>query len=69
MFNKLAPGSAFFLPHGTKIYNKLIAMIRKEYHERGFQEVITPQLFHKDLWKQSGHLDKYAENIYMTHDG
>jgi threonyl-tRNA synthetase len=69
VFNKLAPGSAFFLPHGTKIYNKLIAMIRKEYHERGFQEVITPQLFHKDLWKQSGHLDKYAENIYMTHDG
>jgi threonyl-tRNA synthetase len=23
-FDKLAPGSAFFLPHGTKIYNKLI---------------------------------------------
>ncbi|CAD8068229.1 unnamed protein product [Paramecium primaurelia] len=68
VFNKLAPGSAFFLPHGTKIYNKLIEMIRKEYRERGYQEVITPQLFHKDLWKQSGHLDKYAENIYMTHD-
>ena len=27
-FNELSPGSCFFLPHGTRIYNTLIAFIR-----------------------------------------
>jgi threonyl-tRNA synthetase len=34
--SKYAPGSAFFLPHGTKIYNKLIDFMRSEYTKRGF---------------------------------
>ncbi len=34
--SKYAPGSAFFLPHGTKIYNKLIDFMRCEYTKRGF---------------------------------
>jgi len=33
MFSQLSPGSAFFLPHGTRIYNKLIQYIRSKYHE------------------------------------
>jgi threonyl-tRNA synthetase len=27
-FNDLSPGSCFFLPHGTRIYNTLIEMLR-----------------------------------------
>lgn len=27
-FNELSPGSCFWLPHGTRIYNALVEMIR-----------------------------------------
>jgi threonyl-tRNA synthetase len=34
--SKYAPGSAFFLPHGAKIYNKLVNLMKHEYRKRGF---------------------------------
>ncbi len=59
-----SPGSPFFLPKGTIIYNELLAFIRKEYQQRGYQEVITPQLFNKELWELSGHREHYKENMF-----
>jgi threonyl-tRNA synthetase len=64
-FSTLTPGSAFFLPHGTTLYNKLVSMMRSEYLIRGYQEVITPNIFHSELWKMSGHYYKYKEHIYF----
>eukprot|EP01132_Coremiostelium_polycephalum_P011285 gene11285-13820_t len=63
-FHPYSPGSTFFLPHGTRIYNKLMEFIRFEYHRRGFTEVITPTIFSKVLWEESGHWAKYAENMF-----
>lgn len=54
-----SPGSAFFLPHGTRVYNKLMGLIKNEYSARGYQEVITPNVFNIELWKKSGHYDNY----------
>eukprot|EP00347_Sterkiella_histriomuscorum_P014952 403358875 len=65
-FSKFSPGSAFFLAHGTKIYNKLVDLMRTEYLKRGYQEVISPNLFHIDLWKTSGHYKNYKENLYLV---
>jgi len=50
-FHELSPGSAFWLPHGMRIYNTLQNFIRSEYHARGFQEVGTPNMYNADLWK------------------
>lgn len=61
----MAPGSAFWLPKGALIYNKLCDFIRREYRARGFSEVITPNMFHCDLWKTSGHYQKYADCMYL----
>ncbi len=44
-FNELSPGSCFWLPHGTRIYNKLISTIKNEYWKRGFNEVVTPNMY------------------------
>ena len=33
------------MPHGTRIYNKLMNMIKAEYFERDYDEVITPNIF------------------------
>ncbi|CDS08596.1 Putative Threonyl-tRNA synthetase [Lichtheimia ramosa] len=63
-FHELSPGSAFFLPHGARIYNALMDLIRNEYQQRGFTEVITPNMFNLKLWNQSGHAAKYKENMF-----
>ncbi|KAK1272434.1 hypothetical protein QJS04_geneDACA012115 [Acorus gramineus] len=64
-FNPLSPGSCFFLPHGTRIYNKLMDFIRSEYRKRGYQEVVTPNMYNMDLWEKSGHAEKYKENMFV----
>lgn len=58
------PGSPFFLPNGAVIYNELQKFLREEYLKRGYQEVVTPQLFKKKLWETSGHWDHYRESMY-----
>ena len=64
-FHQLSPGSCFFLPHGARIYNTLIELMRSEYRKRGFQEVITPNVFNTELWAVSGHLANYKENMFI----
>jgi len=63
-FHPLSPGAAFFLPHGARIYNKLIEFIRSEYRKRGFTEVVTPNTFNIKLWETSGHWQNYKENMF-----
>lgn len=58
MFHELSPGSPFFLPHGMRIINSLKGLITKEYHRRGYAEVMSPNMFNADLWKQSGHWNR-----------
>ncbi len=65
-FNDLSPGSPFFHPKGAYIFNKLVGFMQDEYRKRGYQEVITPQLFHKELWEMSGHWQHYKENMFLT---
>jgi threonyl-tRNA synthetase len=66
MFSQLAPASPFFKPKGTVVYNLLQSYIRALYLRYGYQEVITPQIFDVELWKRSGHYDKYKDNMYFT---
>lgn len=64
MFHELSPGSAFWLPHGCRIYNKLISFIRSHYWKRGYDEIITPNLYNLDLWHQSGHAQHYKDAMF-----
>jgi threonyl-tRNA synthetase len=63
-FHELSPGSCFFQPRGAHIYNKLMNMIRDEYRKRGFQEVISPNMYNSKLWQTSGHWQHYADNMF-----
>lgn len=60
-----APGSPFFTAKGATIYNELQSFIRELYFEYGYGEVITPQIFDTELFKTSGHLSNYLENMYF----
>jgi len=65
-FHKYSPGSCFWLPDGAHIYNKLVEFMRSEYRKRGISEVITPNMFSNDIWKESGHYQNYKDNMYMV---
>jgi threonyl-tRNA synthetase len=66
MLSDLSPGSPFWLPKGTHIWNELTELWRTTNVERGYQEVRTPILFDQELWKQSGHWHVYRDNMYFT---
>src|SRR3954465_10281212 len=61
MFSELSPGSPFWLPKGTHIWNELTNLWRSSNVDRGYTEVRTPILYDVELWKQSGHWDVYRE--------
>lgn len=63
-FHEQSPGSPFFLPHGTRLYQSLIALLRTAYRHRGYQEVMTPTIYSPNLWKQSGHWKHYHEHMF-----
>lgn len=65
-FNDMSPGCTFFLPMGTRIFNRLQDLIRAEYAFRGFTEVNTPTMFKNELWKISGHYFKYKEDMFFA---
>lgn len=61
-----SPGSIFFLPHGTRILNKLIQFMKNQQIKYGFQEVVTPLIFKTKLWKKSGHWDNYKDDMFKV---
>lgn len=63
-FHELSPGSAMWLPHGTRIYNTIIAYIKEQYWKRGYNEVISPNMYNSELWKVSGHWDYYKDDMF-----
>ena len=68
-FHPSSPGCAFLLPHGVRVYNRLVALLRRAYFDRGFAEVATPLLYKSGLWETSGHLTAYGENMFSVAPG
>lgn len=65
MFHEYAQGAPFFTGKGAVIYNSLTQFIRELYLEYGYQEVITPQIFDIEMFKQSGHYANYRDSMYF----
>lgn len=61
-----APGAVFWHPKGWLVFQTLIAYMRQRQAEAGFQEVNAPELMDANLWQQSGHLEKFGENMFLT---
>jgi threonyl-tRNA synthetase len=61
-----APGAVFWHPKGWGIFQRLIAYMRVAQERVGFQEVNAPEIMDSALWQQSGHLEKFGENMFLT---
>jgi len=66
MFSDLSPGSPFWKPAGMAIWNELTELWRTENRARGYQEVRTPIIYDVELFRQSGHWEKYRDHMYFT---
>ena len=64
--SEVSPGGPFWHPRGMIVWNELTALWRELNRERGYQEVRTPILYSADLWKQSGHWDKFRDDMFFT---
>ena len=65
-FQDIAPGMVFWHANGWSVYKELEDYIRRKISKVGYKEIKTPQILDKDLWVESGHWDKYKDNMYKT---
>lgn len=61
-----APGMVFWHSNGWAIYQELEQYMRTKQRLAGYEEIKTPQLVDRSLWKKSGHWDKYADGMFTT---
>jgi threonyl-tRNA synthetase len=65
-FHKWAPGAAFWLGHGTTLWNLLADYMRSMLFPAGYIELRTPLVYNKQLWETSGHWEHYEENMLLV---
>ncbi|MEC8322966.1 MAG: threonine--tRNA ligase [Pseudomonadota bacterium] len=63
-----AQGSVFWHAKGYTIWQSLEQYIRRRLTENDYQEVKTPQILDKKFWEQSGHWEKFRENMFVVPD-
>ena len=61
---ELGQGLAIYHPRGATVRQLLVRYAEDLHSARGYDFVATPHLARAELWKTSGHLEKYAENMY-----
>lgn len=61
-----APGMIFWHDKGWTIYQILEQYIRSKLRKYGYEEVRTPQVLSLKLWQQSGHWEKFGEEMFTT---
>ena len=65
-FQEEAPGAVFWHPKGWTIFQNLINYMRKKQEDAGYLEINTPEILDKSLWRRSGHLEKFGDNMFTT---
>ena len=67
--SEMAPGAVFFLASGVRLRQTLIEEKRRLLDKYGFDEVVTPTLFRKEMWETSGHWAHYRDNMFCVNVG
>ena len=68
-FHQLSPASPFFTDRGATVYNSLVNYIRELYKKYSYDEVVSPQIFDMELWKQSGHYEMFIDHMFSMEMG
>ena len=60
----VGPGLPLWTPKGTILRTILEDFLKQEQIKRGYLPVVTPHIARVDLFKQSGHWQKYQEDMF-----
>jgi len=61
-----SPGMVFWHAKGWSIWLEIENYLRQKFLDYGYDEIKTPTVLDKELWKSSGHWDNYHENMFTT---
>lgn len=65
-FQEEAPGSVFWHDKGWRLFQTLIAYMRRRQEQNDYKEVNSPDMMDKGLWEKSGHWEKFGEHMFTT---
>lgn len=60
----VGPGLPLWTPKGTILRSTLEDFLKQEQIKRGYQPVVTPHIGRVELFKTSGHWQKYKEDLF-----
>lgn len=61
---KVGQGLPIWLPKGTALRERLETFLKRVQRQAGYQQVMCPHIGHVDLYKTSGHYDKYGKDSF-----
>jgi threonyl-tRNA synthetase len=64
-FEDSAPGMAYWLPRGLKLYRALLDFWREEHEARGYHEIAAPIVNARSLWDTSGHWEHFKDEMFL----
>jgi threonyl-tRNA synthetase len=64
--DEYSPGMVFWHPKGWTVWQEVEQYMRRVYRDNGYQEVKGPQIIDVELWKKSGHWEKYRDAMFTT---
>jgi threonyl-tRNA synthetase len=64
--DQVGPGLILWQPKGAMLRKLLEDQWREEHYRHDYELLYTPHIARRDLWKTSGHLDFYGENMYAA---
>ena len=62
--DEVGPGLPLWTPKGTVLRSTLEDFLQQEQLKRGYQPVVTPHIGRVELFKTSGHWQKYKEDLF-----
>ena len=63
---EVGAGLPLWLPKGAMLRDRLEAFLRKVQKQYGYQQVITPHIGNVNLYKTSGHFQKYGKDSFQV---
>jgi threonyl-tRNA synthetase len=62
--DEIGPGLILWQPKGAQLRRLIEDFWKDEHYRHDYELLYTPHIARQDLWKTSGHLDFYSENMY-----
>ena len=66
--DQIGPGLILWQPKGAQLRRLIEDYWKDEHYKHDYELLYTPHIAKQELWKTSGHLDFYGENMYSAMD-